>query len=132
MLKTVIFMSFKNDKKNLFLIGGIGYALIEILWRGKTHWSMVVTGGLCFIILFKIFEKIDEFSLKVKCFVGGAVITSVEFLSGCILNRFLKLNVWDYSKNHFNLKGQICAFYSVMWMMLSFPVSLICKKMRKI
>ena len=35
----------------LFLIGGLVYAWIEILWRGYTHWSMFVLGGICFIIM---------------------------------------------------------------------------------
>ena len=35
---------FKRDFK-LFAFGGIAYGLIEILWRRRTHWSMVLTGG---------------------------------------------------------------------------------------
>ena len=33
----------------LFLIGGFLYYSIEILWRGFSHWSMFILGGLCFI-----------------------------------------------------------------------------------
>ena len=30
----------------MFLFGGFGYGLIEVLWRGRTHWSMVLCGGI--------------------------------------------------------------------------------------
>ncbi len=130
MLLTVIFM-LKKRKAGLFLLGGIGYGLLEILWRGKTHWSMLLTGGACFLALFKLFEKAEKIPLRIKCVTGGAVITGFEFISGCVFNRLLKLNVWDYSKNHFNFKGQVCAFYSCLWTLLCLPVSFICKKMRR-
>mgnify|MGYP007072511315 FL=1 len=31
----------------LFLIGGALYYCIEILWRGHSHWTMAVVGGIC-------------------------------------------------------------------------------------
>ena len=44
----------------LFLIGAVGYASIEIIWRGRTHWSMIIAGGLCFI-LFSLVAEILSF-----------------------------------------------------------------------
>lgn len=123
---------YEKRHSGLFLFGGICYGLLEILWRGKTHWSMLLTGGACFLALFKLFERAEKLPLKIKCAAGGAVITGFEFVSGCIFNRLLKLNVWDYSKNRFNIKGQICALYSCLWTLLCIPVSFICKKMRRI
>ena len=35
----------------VFVMGGLGYGAIEILWRGATHWSMLLTGGICLLIL---------------------------------------------------------------------------------
>ena len=35
----------------LFLIGGIAYMGIEMLWRGRTHWTMGIVGGLCFVLI---------------------------------------------------------------------------------
>ena len=35
----------------LFLIGGALYYVIEILWRGYSHWSMFILGGICFVIM---------------------------------------------------------------------------------
>lgn len=49
------FMSIKWDMV-VFLIGGVTYAMIEIMWRGNTHWTMVLLGGLCFLTLYKLLD----------------------------------------------------------------------------
>jgi uncharacterized membrane protein len=120
-----------KSKGGLFLFGGICYGLIEIIWRGKTHWSMLITGGACFVSLIGVFTRLRQLPTAVKCLSGGAVITAYEFCTGCVLNRLLKLNVWDYSKNRLNIKGQICPFYSAMWILLSYPVMKICGKIKE-
>ena len=35
----------------LFYAGGVLYVLIELAWRGRSHWTMFVLGGLCFVYL---------------------------------------------------------------------------------
>ncbi|MGN1466896.1 MAG: hypothetical protein ACI4W1_01175 [Ruminococcus sp.] len=118
--------SIKNDLK-LFTFGGFAYGAIELLWRRKTHWSMILTGGACFLSLFKFFTKHDKMSMLKKCCLGSCVITSIEFVCGCIVNLKMKLNVWDYSKAKLNILGQICPFYSMLWGFLCIPISGICK-----
>ncbi len=119
----------KSFKENciLFSIGGIGYPLIEILWRRKTHWSMAVVGGACFTSLFKFYKKHSNMKMIGKCISGSAIITAVEFCCGCVVNLKYKLNVWDYTHNKFNLKGQVCLLYSFLWALLCVPVSGLCK-----
>ena len=36
----------------VFLLGGCAYGLLEVLYRGHTHWTMLVTGGACVLTLF--------------------------------------------------------------------------------
>ena len=50
----------------VFLIGGVTYAMIEIMWRGNTHWTMVLLGGLCFLTLYKLFGYMSNYSLMEK------------------------------------------------------------------
>jgi uncharacterized membrane protein len=120
--------SFKKNSV-LFTFGGIMYGLIEILWRGKTHWSMVLTGGACFLSLFKVFGKLKSSPLWEKCLLGSSIITAYEFVSGCLFNLWLKLKVWDYSSLPLNFKGQICALYSFLWGLLCIPINHICKRL---
>lgn len=50
--------------------------------------------------------------------ISAAVVTTVEYMSGLILNVWLKLNIWDYSYLPFNLQGQICLYYGGLWIFI--------------
>lgn len=104
----------------MFSVGAIGYGFIEILWRGYTHWSMVIAGGISFLGIFKISERLKKCSLFTKALAGCGFITTVEYIFGVIFNIILKRNVWNYSKMPLNLNGQVCALYSFFWFVLSF------------
>lgn len=106
----------------LFLIGCSGYSFIEVLWRKYTHWTMSLTGGICFVLLHRLFEGCGRLGLWKKCVLGAVSITGVEFAVGCVVNRILKWNVWDYSKMRGNLLGQVCPLYSILWSLLCIPV----------
>ena len=124
-------MSIKWDMV-VFLIGGVTYAMIEIMWRGNTHWTMVLLGGLCFLTLYKLFGYMSNYSLIEKCALGAIVITALEFIVGCIVNLPFHMNVWNYSRMPLNLSGQICILYSTLWGFLCIPINFIANKIRKV
>ena len=105
----------------LFFIGGRLYTWIEILWRGYTHFSMFILGGGGFVVLGLLNEyKIPwHWCLLRQSVVGACIITGLEFLTGCIVNLWLGWGVWDYSDLPFNLYGQICLYYFLLWIPLS-------------
>ena len=35
----------------LFYLGGCAYMGLELLWRGRSHGSMFVAGGTCFLLI---------------------------------------------------------------------------------
>lgn len=123
-------MDYRNFFK-IFSIGAIGYCTLEKIWRGYTHWSMAITGGFCFTLLNRLFSKIDNNTTTKKCICGGIVITATEFIAGVIFNLLLKLNVWDYSDKKFNIAGQICPFYTLLWCILCHPVTRLCHYINK-
>lgn len=101
-------------------LGGTVYVFIELLWRGYSHWSMFLLGGICFIALGLINEIIPwEMPLTVQMFIGCAIITVLEFITGCIVNLWLGWDVWDYSELPCNLLGQISLRSSIGWYFLS-------------
>lgn len=109
----------------LFLIGGGIYYLFEILWRGYSHWTMFILGGICFVIIGLLNEQYDyNMSLVEQMFSSMIIITTLEFISGVILNIILKLNIWDYSNLPFNLFGQICIPFMIIWFFLS-PIAIV-------
>lgn len=103
----------------LFWIGGLLYVIIELMSRGHSHWSMFIVGGLAFFLIGCINEKYKKMSLIHQMFIGSIVITVLEFACGCIVNLWLGWNVWDYCNMPFNLLGQICLPFSVLWFFLS-------------
>ena len=97
-------------------LGGAIYCLIEVLWRGYSHVSMFLVGGFCFWMLSRIGRLLRP--LWQRAVLGAVAVTAVEFLSGLLLNRVLRLGVWDYSAYRFNLLGQICLLYFLLWIPL--------------
>lgn len=112
-------MSRGKTKLVLFGVGAAGYGLIEILWRGYTHWSMLTAGGICFMFFSTLCEKYKNAKLIFKAIAGSMFVTAIELIFGIIFNIILKKNVWDYSKMPLNVGGQICAKYSFFWLLLS-------------
>ena len=104
----------------LFCIGGLLYMSIEILYRGYTHWSMGILGGISFVSIGLINEILSlDTPLAIQALIGSIMITLYEFITGVILNIWLGLGIWDYSNLPFNILGQICLPFSIIWYFLS-------------
>lgn len=104
----------------LFLIGGFIYVAIELGFRGHSHWTMFLLGGLCFILIGGLNNYIPwEMSIIKQGVIGALIVTSLEFIFGLVLNLYLNLGIWDYSNMPFNILGQICLPFSIAWFFLS-------------
>jgi uncharacterized membrane protein len=110
----------------LFFIGGFSYCGIELLFRGYSHISMLVAGGICFVLI-GLLNEIFPYKVSIisQMFISSLIITLVEFISGYIVNILLGLNVWDYSDLPYNFLGQICLLFSNIWFLLSLPAILL-------
>ena len=109
-----------NKYLTLFDVGGLLYILLELAWRGWSHWTMFVLGGLCFIGLGLINEVLSwEMPLLRQILVGACLITVLEFLTGCVVNLWLGWGVWDYSNKPGNILGQICPQFFLLWLLVS-------------
>lgn len=116
------------EKAVVFALGGMAYGLLELLWRGWTHWTMPICGGICFLIMYVI-ARLD-IPLVRKWILSAAGTVTVEFYTGCIVNLSLGWSVWDYSDLPYNLLGQICLRFSLMWLALSVPGTALCSLLR--
>ena len=103
----------------LFLLGGFSYCIIEILSRGYSHISMLIAGGLCFVLIGNLNRKRKDMSLVGQMFLSAFIITGIELVTGLIVNVWLDLEVWDYSDLPYNFMGQICLLYTNVWFFLS-------------
>jgi len=114
----------------MYALGSTLYAATEILYRGHTHFTMVITGGLCGLLLHGINCRFHRKPLILRAFLGCLAITGVEFAVGCIVNLYWGLAVWSYADQPLNLLGQICPGFSLCWFFLSFPALIISRLIR--
>ena len=104
------------------LAGGLCYCGIELLWQGGTHWTMLILGGLCFLMMYSVNLRL-QLPLLGKWLLCAATVTAMEFVAGCLLNLWLGWEVWSYRGLPGNLLGQICPRYAFYWLLLSVPGS---------
>ena len=112
-------------------MGAAGYSLLEILWRGYTHWTMGVTGVLCLSTLYRVSEAVKHWRTGTRCVLGSAIITGYELVVGWLVNLKLGWDIWDYSDLPLHFRGQICLLYSTIWFLLSIPIFSLCYLLRQ-
>ena len=112
----------------IYALGAFGYAGLELLFRGRTHWSMMLTGGLCLLLLYLIAVR-SPWTKPQQWIAGAAIITTLEFLVGIVVNLHFGWAVWDYSTLPLNLFGQICPLFSLLWFSLCITGSALCRKL---
>ena len=110
----------------LFLIGGLLYGCVEVLFRGRTHISMLIVGGIDFILIGLLNEIISwDVALTSQMILSSLIIDLSELISGIYLNIYLGLNVWDYSDLPYNFLGQVSLEFSIIWFFFSLiPITL--------
>lgn len=102
----------------MFLFSGTVYMCIELIYRQYTSISMGVLGGLCglFIMLLNDFYTYGMDYL-LQGFLSSVFITCSEFLCGQIVNQ--NYTIWDYRHLPFNIDGQICLPFMLIWLVLA-------------
>lgn len=112
----VFYMKRLSEYLFLWAVGGSIYYSFEMVFRGFSHWSMFILGGICFVF-FAVQGKVllwqDPLWLQIiRCMV---FVTSMEFITGIIVNKWLHMHVWDYSRLPFHLFGQICIPFIIIF-----------------
>ena len=102
----------------LFYLGGCAYMGLELLWRGRSHGSMFIAGGTCFLLIGQLNQVQPRLPLPLRAVTGAGIVTMVELGVGLLCNR--NFEVWDYRERAGNFLGQICPAFTVLWI----PVSL--------
>ena len=104
-------------KSVLFYLGGCTYVAMELCWRGRSHGSMFVAGGLCFLLMGHLGKIQPKLPLLPRALAGAGIITMVELATGLLVNR--NYSVWDYRDRRGNFAGQICPQFVLLWLPLS-------------
>lgn len=106
----------------LLIYGGVIYYFIELIYRGYSHYAMILVGGVCFLCIGLLNELYTyKMSLIKQMIISSVIVTAIELIAGVILNIWLKLDIWNYSNLKFNILGQISLQTSVIWFFLALP-----------
>lgn len=98
------------------------YYIVELLFRGYSHWSMFILGGMCFYYAGIQNEYVSwNYPLWKQLIKVESFVLISEFITGCIVNLWLGWNVWDYS----NLAGNILGQTSWQFALLFLPLCLV-------
>lgn len=71
--------------------------------------------AMAFLILIKSYNPSIPF-MTLMCFL---IPTSIEYVSGYMLNKFFLARYWDYSSYALNINGYICPIFSIVWTVLA-------------
>ena len=102
----------------LFALGGTGYVAMEMVYRGRSHVSMFLAGGICFLAIGGLEQAEPKLPLPLRTLAGAGIITMVELGCGLLFNR--GYTVWDYRGLPGNFCGQICPLFSAVWVPVAF------------
>ena len=117
-------------KLGLFLSCGFIYCMIEILFRNWSHWSMFILTGFLGVFCVDSINNTLSFDCDyiVQILISTILCTIGEGISGIILNVWLQLNVWNYSKMTFGtfFFGQCNVLFCFAWALIISVVIFYC------
>ena len=108
----------------IWFIIGMCYFVIEGIWRipkgGYANIVMLPIGGFCGLLIGSINQIPRFYNMSVfkQSIVGTVIVLIIEYISGYILNIKMGLDIWDYSNMYFNVNGQICIEFGLLWFLL--------------
>lgn len=107
---------------SIFIISGLIYIILELMWRGRTHWTMFLCAGLCGLVMANINNNLLEFDtdfLK-QVVISALCCTTFEFLFGIMFNG--DFSIWDYRNTwgtiHI-LGDQVNILFFGIWIIIS-------------
>ena len=109
------------------VMGGIGYPLLEILYRGRSHKSMALAGAVCLPVM-RLCARMPC-NRFVRALAAASCVTAVEGLIGACCNR--DHQIWDYRGKRCNVQGQVCLEYCILWYALSWALVFASRTKRK-
>ena len=119
----------KLEYPTVFIIGAGGYGSMELLFRGHTHWTMYVLGGICLCLIYAI-SNYNKLTIPEKWLICTLAISGAEFIAGGLVNLTLGWEVWTYSHYPMNILGQVCPLFSLLWLLLCIPICPLCIKLK--
>lgn len=74
------------------------------------------SGAVMMLVISRPFQDLANPWKLILIYIAGCIgATVLEYVTGVVMEALFKVRYWDYSKNRFNYKGQICLGSSLAW-----------------
>lgn len=119
----------------IFVIGGSLGWVIELIFRRVVHkkWvnpgflvgpclPMYGTGLVClYLVCLPDYSFIASpvWRAVFVILLTGALMTAVEYVTGLVFIKGMKVKLWDYSKCWGNIQGIVCPLFSFFWTLIA-------------
>lgn len=110
----------------LWVWSGTLYFFIEVVWKTShsrpemISWTMLLLAIVLAVPLEQFEGELPwDMPLMAQSTICGLSITVVEFMAGIVISVWLGMGVWDYSAMPWNIMGQVCPQFLVMWVALA-------------
>lgn len=104
----------------LFIIYGGIYVIFDYFhWKFKVKkelLSVFFCDGLAGVLIGLLNEFNPEMTISMQVLIGVLMTLCIEFIVGCILNLWLKLDIWNYNKvTRYHIMGQVAPIFTINW-----------------
>ena len=117
----------KLEYPTVFIIGA-GATAVWSFFRGHTHWTMYVLGGICLCLIYAI-SNYNKLTIP-----ENGLYAQWQHVSGVYCRWPCQphpgLEVWTYSHYPMNILGQVCPLFSLLWLLLCIPICPLCIKLK--
>lgn len=99
----------------------VGYAYKnqrKFVNRGFLHGPICPIYGICTLTIIGILQSFNK-NIFILFIIATIVISTIEYITGYLLEKVFRTKYWDYTEDPFNLHGRICLHFSLMWGMLA-------------
>ena len=113
---TLIFMKFILFSMIGYVVEMITCAIIEHRWtnRGFLCGPMIPIYGIGSLLLVWLLKPVKD-HLFLVVLLGMLLTTSIEYITGYVLEKIFHNKWWDYSREKFNLHGYVCLKNAILF-----------------
>ncbi len=115
-----------------FVVASVLGWVLEVIYRSIHAGRFVNPGflagyylpvyGFGMLLIMAVQAITLNYGLPAKAMAYLLALSGFELISGWSLDKFFKIRLWDYSDQHFNIKGYVCLRFSVYWTCMALAI----------
>ncbi len=113
-------MAFIDAMIAIFSVMGLMCVGIEVLFDNTSHRAMFLVGGIAGVVAGLTYESFPNVPFILITLIMATEVLVIEYIGGRIFNK--NHTIWNYSHLKFNLHGQVCLHFGLVWWAVISPL----------